>query len=99
MVSKAHVQRTHFPGLLDDYDTPKSLLAVALRPFLAINGELDPRCPLPGVREAFAAAAAGGYAAAGAEEGALQLRVFGGVGHEFTAGMAAAEEEFFADWL
>lgn len=75
-----------------------SLPAVAPRPFLALNGALDPRCPLPGVRGAFVAAREG-YAAAGAAEGALQLRAFEGVGHEYTAAMVEAEADFFAEWL
>ncbi|KAI8463253.1 MAG: Alpha/Beta hydrolase protein [Monoraphidium minutum] len=91
--------RKLMPGLLDEYDTRTSLLAIAPRPFLAINGALDARCPLPGVQQALAAAAAEGYAAADAAEGALQLRSFEGVGHEYTPAMAAAAAEWFEEWL
>jgi hypothetical protein len=85
-------------GLLDHYDTPASLACIAPRPLLILNGEHDPRCPLPGVAAA-AGAAASAYAAAGAPPGALELRVFGGVGHEFTPAMAGAAAEFFDEWL
>lgn len=44
------------PNLLAEYDSPKSLPLLAPRPLLAANGELDPRCPLPGVMEAMESA-------------------------------------------
>jgi predicted esterase len=86
------------PGLLDAYDTPLSLPAIAPRPLLALNGALDPRCPIAGVREA-ARAAEAAYAAAGAPPGAFRVQAFEGVGHEFTQGMAEAAAEFFDEWL
>lgn len=85
-------------GLLDGYDTPASLPCIAPRPLLILNGEDDPRCPIAGVREAEQAAAAA-YAAAGAPRGALSLRVFEGVGHEYTQGMSRAAADFFSEWL
>ncbi len=45
-------------GLLDIYDAPHSLPAIAPRPLLAVQGELDPRCPLEGLRPALDAARA-----------------------------------------
>ena len=72
-------------GLLDTYDAPLSLAAIAPRPLLVANGELDPRCPLEGLRLAVDAARPA-YAAAGAPEN-LQLFVDPGVGHECTEAM------------
>lgn len=38
------------------YDAPFSLPAIAPRPLLIANGELDPRCPMRGVHAALPAA-------------------------------------------
>ncbi|KAG2490224.1 hypothetical protein HYH03_011349 [Edaphochlamys debaryana] len=46
------------PGILEGYDTPLSLPAIAPRPLLVANGGGDPRTPLPGVEQALAAARA-----------------------------------------
>lgn len=56
------------------------------------NGELDPRCPLEGVKAALEPAAAA-YAAAGAPD-ALRLFVDPGVGHACTAAMWAEVHEW-----
>lgn len=84
--------------MLEAWDTPASLPCIAPRPLRIITGELDPRCPLEGLSHAHAAAEAV-YAEAGAAPGALQLRVFEGVGHQYTPGMAQAAAEFFSEWL
>jgi dienelactone hydrolase len=44
------------PGLLSDLDAAHTLRCIAPRPLLVVNGEIDPRCPLEGVTEAFEAA-------------------------------------------
>ncbi|KAF5833335.1 Alpha/Beta hydrolase protein [Dunaliella salina] len=41
------------PGMLGGYDAPFSLPELFPRPLIVVNGELDPRCPMPGVLEAF----------------------------------------------
>ena len=46
------------PGILDRFDCPRMLEAIAPRPLLILNGELDDRCPLEGVRKCYAAAEA-----------------------------------------
>jgi hypothetical protein len=79
--------------MLEAYDAPLSLPLIAPRPLLLANGELDPRCPMAGVREALAAAAAA-YAARGAA-GALELFEQPGVGHQETEEMRAAVRGFF----
>lgn len=85
------------PGLLDAYDAPASIAAVAPRPFLAVNGADDPRCPAAGVRRSFDAAAAA-YRAGNASD-ALKLILEPGVGHEVTPGMAAAAFGWLDRWL
>ncbi|GBF94609.1 hypothetical protein Rsub_06724 [Raphidocelis subcapitata] len=92
------VLRKLLPELLDWYDTPLSLPALAPRPLLILNGELDARCPLDGVRAAVQDEQVA-YSAARAPEGAFELRVFEGVGHEFTPAMADAAGAFFDEWL
>ena len=55
------------PGIYDRFDGPAMLPLIAPRPFLAINGDTDPRTPVPGL-ELCATAARAAYRAAGAEE-------------------------------
>ena len=46
------VYRRICPGLIDELDGPSSLPLIAPRPLLVVNGELDPRCPYPGLMNA-----------------------------------------------
>ena len=55
------------PGITDQFDGPAMLPLIAPRPLLAINGDSDPRTPVPGVMLC-AEAARAAYRAAGAEE-------------------------------
>lgn len=80
------------PGLLEKYDSPMSLPIIAPRPFIAINGELDGRCPLPGVELAFEQARKE-YREMGAEEN-LELFVEPRVGHQCTEVMWNKASEF-----
>lgn len=43
------------PGILAEFDGPAMLPLIAPRGLYLINGELDPRCPLPGLEECLAA--------------------------------------------
>jgi dienelactone hydrolase len=92
-----HVLDVLTPGLLTDYDAPQSVPTIAPRPFLAVNGELDPRCPLAGVRAAMDRAAAA-YERAGARD-AVQLVVVPGVGHEVVPSMDDAVAAWLDRWL
>lgn len=38
------------PGLLEEYDAPRSLPAIAPRSLLVVNGAQDPRCPIKVMR-------------------------------------------------
>jgi len=80
------------PGMLEKYDSPMSLPTIAPRPFMAINGELDGRCPLPGVELAFQQARKK-YREMGVEEN-LELFVEPGVGHQCTGMMWQKASEF-----
>ncbi len=55
------------PGITGDFDGPAMLPLIAPRPLLAINGEIDPRTPMPGL-QLCADAARTAYKAAGAEQ-------------------------------
>lgn len=39
------------PGIYSDFDGPEMLPLIAPRALYTINGELDPRCPLPGLQQ------------------------------------------------
>lgn len=93
----AAVWQIILPGLLDMYDAPLSVPAIAPRPFLIVTGEVDPRCPLPGVARAVAVAEEA-YAAAGAA-GNLELYVQQGVGHELTQEMIDRVDSFMDVYL
>ncbi|KAF5837102.1 Alpha/Beta hydrolase protein [Dunaliella salina] len=98
------------PGLLDAWDAPFSLPCCAPRPFLIASGSVDPRCPLPGVLEAYELAR-GTYLeqlqaqglpqeeAAGEVAKRLQLYIEDGVGHKPTQGMDKAIADFFDQHL
>jgi poly(3-hydroxybutyrate) depolymerase len=88
------------PGLVDGemaMDAPSSLQLIAPRPLLVANGEMDPRCPATGVREAVAAAR-GAYEQQGSG-GQLQLHLEPGGGHEVTAQMWQLVAQFFETHL
>jgi len=53
------------PGITGDFDGPAMLPLIAPRPLLAINGEIDPRTPMPGLQQC-ADAARAAYKSAGA---------------------------------
>lgn len=92
-----HVFSTLAPGLLTAYDGPQSVPSIAPRPFLAVNGELDPRCPLAGVRATMAAAAEA-YATAGRPD-AVKLYVAEGVDHTTTPDMWREVDAWLDRWL
>ena len=87
------------PGITTAFDSPASLPLVAPRPFLALNGELDPRCPPEGTREC-AAAADAAYAGLGFPPGErFRIEFAPGVGHEATPPMLAAAGAWLDHWI
>ncbi len=85
------------PGMLDRFDGPKMLSAAAGRPVLVLNGELDPNCPIEGVRLTVAEAEAG-YRAAGAPD-RLKVMVAPGGGHAVPPDQHRAALDWLARWL
>jgi len=92
------VWRRLCPGLLGELDGPSSLSAIAPRPLLVLSGELDPRCPLEGVRQAVVAAEAE-YRQVGAPPATVRWFVDKGIGHEMTPAMWEEIENFFVEHL
>jgi dienelactone hydrolase len=85
------------PGIYTDLDAPSILQLIAPRPLLIINGDSDPRTPLPGVQESVAAARRA-YAAAGAEE-KLGFYLQPNAGHVFTPVAELVMADWFVKWL
>jgi predicted esterase len=85
------------PGLDREFDGPAMVPLIAPRPLLSINGELDPRTPLPGV-QLCADAARAAYKAAGAEE-KFVLHIQPNTGHKVLPESKVLAREWFVRWL
>lgn len=85
------------PGIYGEFDGPAMLPLIAPRPLLVINGDSDPNTPLPGVKEA-AAAAEQAYQVAGAGN-RFSLRIQEKTGHQVRPESERAAIEWFVKWL
>lgn len=85
------------PGIYGQFDGPAMLPLIAPRPLLAINGEIDPRTPGPGLKEC-ADAARAAYRAAGAEE-KFVLHVQPNTAHKVLPESMVLAREWFVRWL
>ena len=85
------------PGLLEDYDAAQSLPCIAPRPLLVANGELDPRCPIEGIKAAMAECKKA-YRHWRCE-GHLEMHIEPGGHHMVTPAMDRAVEQFFTKHL
>jgi dienelactone hydrolase len=85
------------PGILDRFDCPRMLEAIAPRPLLILNGETDDRCPVEGVRRCYAAAESA-YRKAGAPE-RLKMIIAPDTGHKVTDEQRLAALDWFERWL
>lgn len=85
------------PGIDGDFDAPAMLPLIAPRPLLVINGDSDPRTPLPGVLECMHAAESA-YAAAGAQD-KLGLYLQPHSGHVFTPVAELVALDWLVRWL
>jgi dienelactone hydrolase len=85
------------PGIYNEFDGPAMLPLIAPRPLLVINGDADPNTPLPGVKEA-AAAAEQAYHKAGAED-RFVLRIQEKTGHQVRPASERAAIDWFVKWL
>lgn len=93
------VWRRILPGIMDELDAPSSLRCIAPRPLLVINGEMDPRCPVEGVRLAFQSAFDEYCRCRGSDAKHLQLHIAAGVEHEVTQEMWDVIDDFLARHL
>jgi dienelactone hydrolase len=85
------------PGIYGRFDGPAMLPLIAPRPFLAINGDTDPRTPVPGL-ELCATAARAAYRAAGAEEN-FTLTIQPKTGHKVNPESLVAARDWLAKHL
>ena len=70
---------------MQSYDATFSLAAIAPRPFLLANGELDPRCPVAGLEKPILAAQQA-YKAMGRPEN-LSVHIENGLAHALSTGL------------
>lgn len=99
-VDSAFVRRFYdrvVPGIYGDYDADSMLALIAPRPLLVINGDSDPRTPLPGVEEAVAAARLSYTKVNAAERLGLYLQP--DAGHVVTRVAELVMADWFARWL
>ena len=85
------------PGIYSAFDAPAMLPLIAPRPLLIINGDSDPRTPLPGV-QASAAPAEARYRALGAGQ-RFRLLLQPDTGHAFTESAQTEAVEWLVRWL
>ncbi|MDP3069588.1 MAG: acetylxylan esterase [Opitutaceae bacterium] len=85
------------PGLDREFDGPAMLPLVAPRPLLAINGEIDPRTPMPGL-QLCADTARAAYRAAGADE-KFVLHVQPKTAHKVNPESLVLARDWFKRWL
>jgi dienelactone hydrolase len=85
------------PGVHKEFDGPEMLPLIAPRPLLVINGDSDPRTPMPGVMEC-ATRARQAYANAQAED-KFQLLIQEKTGHAVTPAARQAAIAWFVKWL
>lgn len=85
------------PGVLDEFDCPRMLTAIAPRPMLIVNGEKDPNNPLEGARLAFHAAEEA-YREAKASDH-LKIDVAEGIGHAVTPEQRKLAYDWLETWL
>lgn len=85
------------PGVYGEFDGPSMLPLIAPRPLMTVNGELDDRTPLPGLKECTDAAAAA-YKSAGKED-RFVVRIQPNTPHRVNPDSREAATEFFIKWL
>jgi dienelactone hydrolase len=85
------------PGIDREFDGPAMVPLIAPRPLLAINGEIDPRTPRPGL-DLCADAARAAYKAAHAEE-KFVLHIQPNTAHKVQPEAMVLAKEWFVRWL
>lgn len=85
------------PGLDREFDGPAMVPLIAPRPLLVINGEIDPRTPLPGL-QLCADATRSAYHAAGADE-KFVLHIQANTAHKVNPESLVLARGWFVRWL
>ena len=85
------------PGIAGEFDGPSMVPLIAPRPLMTINGEIDPRTPMPGLKLCIDATKAA-YKAAGAEDH-LEIRIQPNTAHKVNPDSEQAATEWFVRWL
>lgn len=85
------------PGIYSNFDGPAMAPLIAPRPLLSINGEIDPRTPMPGL-QLCAEAARAAYRQAGAEE-KFVLHIQPQTGHKVLPESVTLATKWFERWL
>ena len=85
------------PGIHGEFDGPAMLPLIAPRPLLSINGEVDPRTPMPGLKLC-ADSARAAYRAAGAED-SFVLHIQPNTGHKVLPESVVMARQWFVRWL
>ena len=85
------------PGIYGEFDGPAMLPLIAPRPLLSINGEIDPRTPMPGLQQC-AEAARTAYHAAGADD-KFVLHIQPNTAHKVLPESLVLARQWFTRWL
>ncbi|KAG9456136.1 hypothetical protein H6P81_000644 [Aristolochia fimbriata] len=85
------------PGLASEFDSPYTVPAIAPRPLVIINGEQDPRCPLPGLNIPISRAEKV-YNDANCPE-KFKVVAQPGIGHQLTPQMVKEASDWFDRFL
>lgn len=85
------------PGIYGEFDGPAMLPLVAPRPLLVINGEIDPRTPMPGLKECVVAARTA-YRGHDAED-KFVFHVQPNTGHKVLPESIVMARQWFVRWL
>jgi dienelactone hydrolase len=83
------------PGITGEFDGPQMVAAIAPRPLLSVNGELDPRTPKGG-RDLCEASARAAYADVADR---FELYIEPNTGHAVTAEATARTVDWLVQWL
>jgi dienelactone hydrolase len=83
------------PGIVAEFDGPQMVAAIAPRPLLAVNGDMDPRTPTGGL-ELCEAAALSAYADVADH---FELYMEPNTGHAVTAEATTRTVDWFVKWL
>ena len=85
------------PGIYGEFDGPAMLPLIAPRPLLVINGEIDPRTPMPGLKECVIETRTA-YRGHGAEE-KFVFHVQPNTGHKVLPESVVLARQWFVRWL